>query len=236
MWQEQLWLCAFGGAGTAPLSRLGRSPTDGRTHEEVAGTAGFPINLQCCLQARRRQECSRLQWLGSAMLTQSQGSPPLHIRDSLQPAGVGLQVTSQLKRQETSTLALGHLSFGFSPIHHSGISHCCPSTCAVPSTNAFKHPPAMAPGWHAKKQGLGSLRYPREYPVTSIYSQPSAFLPTSSLQSRISQSSAFVQSTRLVLQTESTEPAMDLYFSVCIWTPKSLSMEADVQPEPWDSK
>lgn len=126
--------------------------------------------------------------------------------------------------------------FGFSPIHHSGISHCCPSTCAVPSTTAFKHPPATAPGWHAKKQGLGSLRYPREYPVTSIYPQPSAFLPTSSLQSRISQSSAFVQSTRLVLQTESTEPAMDLYFSVCIWTPKSLLMEADVQPEPWDSK
>lgn len=39
------------GVGPAVLSSLGRNPVDGGTREEVPGTFGFPVNLQCCLKA-----------------------------------------------------------------------------------------------------------------------------------------------------------------------------------------
>lgn len=39
-----------------PCCALHRNPVDEGTHEEVSGTFGFPVNLQCCLKAHSSQE------------------------------------------------------------------------------------------------------------------------------------------------------------------------------------
>lgn len=180
------------------------------------GLLVFPLSRQ---KALHRREHSPLGWLGSAVLAQSQGSPPLHPTDSLQPTGVGPGVTPLQNRQVTPTSASGHLYFfGFPPTHDSGISHRCPSICALPSTTTFKHLSAMAPGWQCQKAGPGSLCYPGAIPSYPSSAQcfPSPFLAAEP-QFRV----ICVRSAKqtFVLQTELTEPVLDLYFSVCIWTP-----------------
>lgn len=195
-WQEEL--CGFGRAGTATLSSLMRSPTDERTHEDTAGTAGFPI-----------KPSRRLSTDGSTV--PSDGWAPLcslRARAALSCAPTHRSWTRgniPAKQADDSHLSFRApiLFFCFPPTHDTGISHHCPSRYALPSTTD-----------NAKEQGQAPYVTPG-YP-SSAKRFPSPFL-AAELQFRVICVSSAKQT--FVLQTELAEPALDLYFSVCIWTP-----------------
>ena len=131
------------------------------------------------------------------MLAQSQGSPPLHARDSLQPAGAGLGVTSLQNGQVTPTTASGHLCF-FAFLQPTTVASLIAAQAHVPYPAQWHLSIPLL--WLQAGMPKSRARLPALPQGVShhVHPQPSPFLPTSSLQSRSSQSSAFVQPNRLL--------------------------------------
>lgn len=206
-WQEQL--CGFGRAGTATLSSLMRSPADERTHEDTAGTAGFPIKPS---EGSPQMGAQSPQMAGLRCARSGPGQPS----PAPQPTGVGPGVTSLQNRQVTPTSASGHLYYFFVFLQ--------PMTVASPITTQADMPcPAqlrlsISLLWLQADNAKGQGQVPYVTPgyPSSAQRFPSLFL-AAELQFRV----ICVRSAKqtFVLQTELAEPALDLYFSVCIWTP-----------------
>ena len=139
-----------------------------------------------------------------------QGQSPTH------GSGTGGHIPAKLVGD--SHLSIRAPFFGSPETHCTGISRCCPSTRALPGTTAFEHPSAMALGWHTKKQGQAPCVTPGSIP--SCPSSAQHFPPrglTAEPQFRVICIHSAEQT--FVLQTKPAKPALDLYFSVCVWTP-----------------
>lgn len=221
-WEERLQLCAPGGAGTAvPRTNLGRSPTDGGgdTRGEAAaalvlGTAGFPINaapFEASLWTGALPHMLRAR----TDIPRGQGQTPTHVRGITSLQNGGLAPPS----------ASGHRLLLFSnPPRHWRV--CVRASLCHGSV--LSHQKAKLSPLHYTRAQLRVLTSCRGHP------HPSAFIPYRGA-TVCSHLHSFSQTDFCFANPARRASAGFIFFRMCLDS-KALSMEADVQPKPRDSK